>query len=985
MIKNLKLNIKNTQLSKILKKPGLSSVEKTEKPSLESKDTKKPSSSVNLAESARGVLKKKPINVSNDNDVEDTRPKVQLHKKKAPLKEALHSKVPSADVKVSSAETSSTDSASVKISPSTDASSVTSKSPEATSKQESVLTQTEGEVPRAVVIPAVATKNKDGSLGVTTGEAQDKPKDAPSITNAAQPVQPQGAKPGHAGVSRMTSSFTRNLGPQKSFQNGKPVKSSPLIKRDATAGSSTRPPLRKPFIRESFSAQQARISSNKTRSFIPPSPDVSPNRVRLGPTGKHINDLKEEVRKNTPAPRPTSSTFSPQRTNAKSITSTPATSQQETSTSGFRSPAKKKAVGQEDSRRRERSTLRPSGKMGKADLMRSMDEDGRWRKRRVKKSKTASEVAALRPSSLSVRTPILVKDLAVAMKLKASELIGKLFLQGVAITLNDYLDDETTIALLGQEFGCEITIDTSKEEMIAVTSQTILQEIEASSESDIIHRPPVIAFMGHVDHGKTSLIDRIRSSNRVEGESGSITQHIAAFKCETTHGPLTVLDTPGHAAFEDMRERGAKVTDVIVLVIAGDDGIMPQTDEAIRHAKSVNATIVVAINKCDKPSFDVDTVYRQLSERELLPEAWGGQTITVNCSAKTGEGIDSLLELVALQSEVLELRANGSSRARGTVIEAQLHKGLGNVATVLVQNGSLKHGDPLVLGCSWGRIKTLRNENGQDVDSVAPGLPAFITGLDSLPSAGDEFIVVATEKEARNIAQARLEQHKELNVAASRRTIDSLFDQAKQGKKFYNVILRADVQGSLEALRVALINIKSDKIEIKIVDDGIGEISESDVELASASDATIIGFHTQVEPHTQERIKEKSICVKSFDVIYHAVDSVKDLMRDSLDKLPQEQHLGVASIKAIFKSSHTGKIAGCLITEGKVERGVRAKIMRDGTQIAEARIGSIRRENDDAKEVVKGYECGIVLDGFKDIMVDDEMHAYNVIYIDQEL
>lgn len=977
MIKNLKLNIKNTQLSKILKKTSSNS--KTSVEDVEEKKVAKAAKSSSLpVKEKSALLKKKSALTTSEFDEPDARPKVQLHKKKEVAAKAAPPEVAAASDAERSSQVSSSKKESVKTEPEQEASnrSHAKESTQETAKQS--LEESQQETLTQNLKATTSASGKVNPVEQTQNELNEQNDLRSRSPQSVQlPKQPQSSASLKDSAQVSSSTFART--PQVGHGS---ASRTPLRGTDPASSRAARPPARKPYIRESFSAQQARLSSQKTRSFQPSQGTASSQRVRLGPTGKHINDLKDEVRSSAPAPRQKSSSFSPNKGPARDAVSP---GNEESQGPSFRNGPKKKSSDQDEPRRRERSTLRPSHKMGKADLMRSMDEDGRWRKRRVKKSKSASEVAALRPSTLTVRTPILVKDLAAAMKLKAAELVGKLFLQGVAITLNDYLDDETTIALLGQEFGCEITIDTSEEEMIAVTSQSILEEIENSPESEIINRPPVIAFMGHVDHGKTSLIDRIRSSNRVEGESGSITQHIAAFKCETSHGPLTILDTPGHAAFEDMRERGAKVTDVIVLVVAGDDGIMPQTDEAIRHAKSVNATIVVAINKCDKPSFDVDQVYRQLSERELLPEAWGGQTITVNCSAKTGEGVDTLLELVALQSEVLELRANGSSRARGTVIEAQLHKGLGNVATVLVQNGSLNHGDSLVLGCSWGRVKTLRNEYGADVPSVAPGLPAYITGLDSLPSAGDEFIVVPSEKEARNIASARLEQRKEQHIASSRKSLDSLFAQAGSDKKVYNVIIRADVQGSLEALQVALVNIKSDKIEVKVVDEGIGEISESDVELAAASDATIVGFHTQVEPHTVDLIKEKGICVKCFDVIYHAVDGVKTLMRDALDKLPEERELGVASVKAVFKSSHTGRIAGCLVTEGKVERGMFARILREGKEIAKTKIASLRRENDDAKEVLKGYECGIVFDSFKEIAVDDEIQVFTVVYIDQEL
>ena len=394
------------------------------------------------------------------------------------------------------------------------------------------------------------------------------------------------------------------------------------------------------------------------------------------------------------------------------------------------------------------------------------------------------EEVVVRPKHLKVRVPITIKDLASEMKLKASQLIASLFSKGVILTLNDYLDDETTIQLLGHEFECEIVIDTSEEERLRITDKTIKQEIQETPPGELVLRPPVIAFMGHVDHGKTSLIDAIRTSNIAGGEAGAITQHIGAFKCQTPVGPITILDTPGHEAFSEMRARGADVTDIVVIVVAGDEGIRAQTLEAIEQARQAQVTIVVAINKCDKPNYNAENIYRQLADNNLLPEVWGGTTITVNCSATTKEGIQKLLEMLALQAEILELRANPNTRARGAVIESEMHKGLGAVATVLVQNGTLRKGDALVLASSWGRVKTMHDEHGKEILEAGPSTPAKITGLSDVPEAGSDFIGVKNEKEARELSHGRTEGHKYTTFQQSKRAaVDSLLQQSAEKKE----------------------------------------------------------------------------------------------------------------------------------------------------------------------------------------------------------
>jgi translation initiation factor IF-2 len=593
----------------------------------------------------------------------------------------------------------------------------------------------------------------------------------------------------------------------------------------------------------------------------------------------------------------------------------------------------------------------------------------------------------IRPKTLKVRLPITIKDLASEMKLKASQLIAKLFMKGVVMTLNDFLDDETTIQLLGHDFDCEISIDRTEEDRLRITDKTIKQEIQENAAESLILRPPVVAFMGHVDHGKTSLIDTIRKSDVASAEAGAITQHIGAFKCHTAAGDITILDTPGHEAFSAMRARGADVTDIVVLVVAGDEGIRAQTLEAIEQAQSAHVPILVALNKCDKPNFNAENVYRQLSENNLLPEAWGGQTITVNCSAVTGQGVKELLEMLALQAEVLELRANPNTRARGTVIESEMHKGLGAVATVLVQNGTLRLGDALVFSQQFARIKTMHDEHNRELKTAGPSTPVKITGLSDLPPAGSEFIVVKSEKEAMEIAEKRGEGQRHALLHQAKRGAESFLAEKATGikKKILNLIIRADVQGSVEALKNSLMKIKSDKIDLNIISAGVGEISESDVQLASASKATIVGFHTQIESHADNLIKATKVTVKLHDIIYHAVDDVRAIMLSMLDKIAQETDIGAAEIKATFKASQLGVIAGCMVIDGSIKRSSHVRQVRDKKVIWKGPINSLKKVKEDVREVSKGHECGIVLQNNSDVKVGDILQAFEITYLEQEL
>lgn len=632
-----------------------------------------------------------------------------------------------------------------------------------------------------------------------------------------------------------------------------------------------------------------------------------------------------------------------------------------------------------------RKTFDSRDKLG----LRASDDEA-WRKKRNFKQKGIQhkEDLTIRPKKLNIRLPITIKDLAVEMKLKASQLVAKLFMQGIILTLNDLLDDPTTVQLLGHEFECEIAIDTTEERRIQITEKTIKEEIAENDPSTLHLRPPVATFMGHVDHGKTSLIDAIRKTNVVAGEAGAITQHIGAFKCHTEAGDLTVLDTPGHEAFSAMRSRGAEVTDIVVLVIAGDEGIREQTKDAIQKAKEAKVPILVALNKCDKPAFNADNVYRQLAEQELLPEAWGGTIITVNCSATTGKGIKELLEMLALQAEILELRANPTTRARGAVIESAMHKGLGPVATVLVQNGTLKLGDCVVFDLHWGRVKTMQDEFDKHLKEAAPSTPVKITGLSGLPEAGSEFIVVSSEKEAKDISAVRQEQHKHRLQQKVKKSQLENFLQKKGDtieKKILNLILRADVQGSLEALKQSLLQIASKKVEVQVISENVGRISESDVELAAASKATIIGFHTQIESHAESLIRQKHVTVKEHDIIYHAIEDVKSLMVGLLDKIPQETDTGTAIVKAVFKSSQVGQIAGCMVTEGLIKRQHHVRVIRNKEVIWKGTISSLKRVKDDVREISKGYECGILLNHFSDYKEGDILQAYEITYLEPEL
>ncbi|NCF70491.1 MAG: translation initiation factor IF-2 [Chlamydiales bacterium] len=717
-------------------------------------------------------------------------------------------------------------------------------------------------------------------------------------------------------------------------------------------------------------------------------PAKKPARPKLGPTGRHINDL---IRKEPPAAKSAKSASASDTTARANKTTKDAPKQKEYK--DFASLDKDMSEGYKSykdisSKKKKSSSPKSFDSRDRMGLRSMDDSENSWRKKKNKLKAKKEEQITIRPSSLHVRLPVSIKDLASQMKLKASQLIAKLLMQGLVVTLNDYLDDETTIQLLGHEFQCDIQIDTTEEDRIRITDKTVAEEIASENTKELQTRPPIITFMGHVDHGKTSLIDAIRKSNIVAGEAGAITQHTGAFKVSTSQGSITVLDTPGHEAFSAMRARGANLTDIVVLVIAGDEGVKQQTQEAINHAKAAAVPIIVAINKSDKPGYNPENVYRQLADNDLLPESWGGQIITVNCSAVSREGLPQLLEMLALQAEVLEIKANPAQRARGSVVESQMHKGLGATTTLVVQNGTLKPGDAVVFNHHWGRIKNIYNDSYQAVDEAPPSFPCRVTGISGLPEAGDDFIVVKDEKEAKDIAEAREEDNRQNLLKTSKKlpTLESLLQTNQEGsKKTLNVIIRADVQGTLEALQASLMKIDSEKVELQIIHQGIGDISESDLQLAAASKALILGFHTHVESRAEALAKTLGVQVKLHKIIYEAIDDIKALMAEKLDKIVHEDERGNVEVKAIFKASQLGKIAGCQVKDGSIKRNHKVKLIRDGEVLWKGNVASLKREKDDVKEVQKGMECGILLDGFTDFEEGDIIQSYELRYEAQEL
>ncbi|GAA0495864.1 translation initiation factor IF-2 [Salinibacillus aidingensis] len=576
------------------------------------------------------------------------------------------------------------------------------------------------------------------------------------------------------------------------------------------------------------------------------------------------------------------------------------------------------------------------------------------------------------PEKITFSGSLTVGELAEKLNKEPSELIKKLMFLGVMATINQDLDKDT-IELLCEEYGVEV------EEEVVVDETDIENYDFEDAEEDLIERPSVVTIMGHVDHGKTTLLDSIRHTKVTEGEAGGITQHIGAYQIEPENGKkVTFLDTPGHAAFTSMRSRGAQVTDIAILVVAADDGVMPQTVEAINHAKAAEVPIIIAVNKIDKEGANPDRVMQELTEYELVPEDWGGDTIYVPVSALKGEGIDDLLEMITLVAEVEELKANPDRLAVGTVIEAELDKGRGPVATLLVQNGTLNVSDSLVVGHTFGRVRAMVNDEGRRIQEAGPSTPVEITGLNEVPEAGDRFVVFEDEKKARQIGEARQQQQIEAQRNDSAKVnIDDLFEQIKQqDMKEINLIVKADVQGSVEAVAASLRKIEVEGVKVKIIHTGVGAITESDIILASASNAIVIGFNVRPDANAKNAAETENVDVRLHRVIYKAIEEIESAMKGMLDPEYHEKITGQAEVRETFKVSKVGTIAGCYITEGKVTRNAGVRLIRDGIVQFEGEIDSLKRYKDDVKEVAQGYECGITIKNYNDIKEGDIIEAF---------
>jgi translation initiation factor IF-2 len=618
----------------------------------------------------------------------------------------------------------------------------------------------------------------------------------------------------------------------------------------------------------------------------------------------------------------------------------------------------------------------------KSDMLDTMERDFMGRGKRPQKRRALpgkeqkkTEITVPRASKRVIRISevITVADLARGMGVKAGDVLKKLLDMGMMATINQVLDYDTA-SLIAAEFEHQV-------ENVAFDVDQMLESGEAAgAEAQAAPRAPVVTMMGHVDHGKTSLLDAIRSTDVAAGEAGGITQHIGAYTVDVGGRQVTFLDTPGHEAFTAMRARGAKVTDIVILVVAADDGVMPQTVEAINHARAAEVPIIVAVNKIDKADANPERVRQELANHGLAPEDWGGDTIMVPVSAKTKEGIQQLLDMSLLQSDVLELRANASRLAKGTIIEARLDRGRGPVATVLVQEGTLHQGDPFVCGTQYGRIRAMVNDRGQRVDEAGPATPVEILGLGGVPEAGDTFVAVADDQKARQVAEHRKAKQREAEMAKTAKvSLDDLYQQIQTGEvKELKIVLKADVQGSVEAMSEALRRLSSDDVRVNVLHASVGGITESDVLLASASNAIVIGFNVRPEPKAAALAEREGVDIRLYTIIYEALNDVRDALEGLLEPTLQEKILGRAEVRQTFVVSGIGQVAGCAVTDGKITRGARARLLRDHVVVHDGRIGSLKRFKEDVREVATGYECGLSLEGYQDVKTGDVVEAYEV-------
>jgi translation initiation factor IF-2 len=637
----------------------------------------------------------------------------------------------------------------------------------------------------------------------------------------------------------------------------------------------------------------------------------------------------------------------------------------------------------EEQHKRKKERPKPATRYGRKELHVAGGAAARRRKpaRRVSASSRPTEHGFSKPTAPVIRDVeipenIIVADLAKLLAIKAGEVIKVLMNMGMMVTINQPLDQDTAI-LVVEELGhsAKPAVDKGiEQELIAA---------EAATEGEGVTRPPVVTVMGHVDHGKTSLLDYIKASKVADAEAGGITQHIGAYSVKTERGTITFLDTPGHAAFTAMRARGAKATDIVILVVAADDGVMPQTKEAIQHARAAGVPLIVAINKIDIPDSDIERVKSELSKEEVISEEWGGEELFVQVSAKTGEGIDDLLEGILLQAELLELKANPDRRAAGLVIESSLDKGRGPVATVLVQSGTLKRGEMVLAGQEFGRVRAMFDETGQSIDAAGPSMPAVILGLSGVPFAGDEMLVVANERKAREAAGLRQDRQRESRLAQQQAAnLQNLFDNMGKGEQMsVNLLIRADVQGSVEALKDSLTKLSNDDVKVNVVASGVGAITGSDASLAHASGAIILGFNVRADSSARKVIQENDLDVHYYSIIYEAIDEVKAAITGLLGTETRENIVGLAEVKDVFRSSKLGAIAGCLVIEGHVKRANPIRVLRDNVVIFEGELESLRRFKDDVSEVQSGTECGIGVKMYNDVKPGDHIECFERIEV----
>ena len=610
-------------------------------------------------------------------------------------------------------------------------------------------------------------------------------------------------------------------------------------------------------------------------------------------------------------------------------------------------------------------------KIKKKDSNKQSNDDLSQKKKNIykNKSKLQSNKEEVESNVVLYKEGMSVSDLATAIGVSASDVVKKLIGMGLMISSSQAISfDDASIVVL--EYNKELV----KEETTDITN--FEEYVINDKEEDLLPRPAVVTIMGHVDHGKTTLLDYIRNSHVAQGEAGGITQAIGAYQVERNGKKITFIDTPGHAAFTEMRARGASVTDIVIIIVAADDGVMPQTREAIYHAKAAGVPIIVAINKIDKPHTNIDKIMSDMSELNLIPEEWGGDTIFVRMSAQTGEGVDELLDNINALSELLNLKANPNRYASGSVIEARLDKNIGPVVTLLIQNGTLRLGDPIVVGTSYGKVRTLKDDTGREIVSAEPSKPVEVTGLEDVPVAGDKFMAFEGEKEARGVAIKRKEHEKSKKFARKALSLDELFDQIKEGRKEINVVLKTDVKGSEEAVKNALLKIHVDGVKINVIRSGVGTITESDVVLANASNAIIIGFNVSPSKSTKETAKGYGVEIRLYNIIYKLVEEIEAAMKGMLDPEYEEVVIGEAEVRQLFHFSKVGNIAGSHVTNGVVKVGCPCRVIRDGIVIATSKIATLQREKDQAHEVKAGYDCGMTIESFPDIKERDIIEAF---------